>query len=117
MSDDDLFGSGEERQREPDEDRRRAETPDVQGPNPFVGPLLFLVLVVAPVAILIASNGDSVPVKWAGFSWEAPLWIVLAITFAAGAVVTRLFAWVWTAWRRRRKRLKEEAAAKRRQME
>ena len=89
--------------------------PEVEGPNRWIGPLLFLILVLTPIVILVVSNTDSVPVSWAGVSWEAPLWIVLAITFAAGAVVTRLFGWVWRTWRRRRRRMKIEIDELRRQ--
>jgi uncharacterized integral membrane protein len=68
----------------------------------WLGPVAFLVVIVAPVLILILSNTESVPIGFAGVEREAPLWIILAVTFFAGAVVTRLLIWAWRAFRKRR---------------
>ncbi len=67
-----------------------------------------LVGILVPVLILVFSNTHSVEISWGGWSADAPLWIILAITFAAGSVVTRAFGAAWRVWRKRRKRLKAE---------
>lgn len=68
---------------------------------------MVLAIVVTPVAILIASNRDSAAVRWAGFEWNAPGWLVLTATFVAGAIGGRVLGWLWRSWRRRRRRLAE----------
>lgn len=92
----------------PADRHERAERPGVAEPNLWIGPLAVLLIVVTPVLILVFSNTGSVPVSWAEFSWEGPLWLVLTVTFIAGGVVTRLAAWMWRGWRGRRRRLKDE---------
>ena len=93
---------------DPTDRHERTERPGVESPNLWIGPLAILLVVLTPVLILVFSNTGSVPVSWAGFSWEGPLWVILAVTFVAGAVVTRLFGWMWRGWRGRRRRLKDE---------
>lgn len=83
-------------------------SPKHDAPNLWIGPLIALVVIVVPIAILVFSNTDSATVQWAGVDWEAPLWLVLAITFVAGAVGSRLFGAAWRVWRRRRRRIKDE---------
>ena len=81
---------------------------EAQQPTPakrshrWIGPAIYLTVILGPVLILIFSNTDSAEIGFAGFDWNAPLWIILAITFFAGAVVTRLMLWVWRAMRRRK---------------
>jgi uncharacterized integral membrane protein len=70
-------------------------------PRTWVLPLVFLTVLAVPVLILVLSNTDSQEIGFAGWVWEAPLWIILTITFAAGSLLTRLFGWVWGAIRRR----------------
>jgi len=72
------------------------------GARRWIGPVAFLAIVVTPVLILIFSNTKSADLAFAGASWTAPLWIILAATFVAGALVTRLALWAWRAIRRRR---------------
>jgi uncharacterized integral membrane protein len=75
---------------------------------------LLLVVVVVPVVILIVSNTDSAVVAWAGFEWEAPRWLVLAATFAAGVIGGKLFGWLWRSWRKRRRRTADQRDTTRR---
>ncbi len=86
----------------------------VEAPNRWIGPLALLAVIVVPIVILVFSNTESATVSWAGFDWEAPLWLVLAATFVAGAVGSRVFGWLWRQWRRRRRRLASEAEVVRR---
>lgn len=72
--------------------------------RPWVGPTVFVAAILIPVLILIFSNTESIEIHFAWAEWNAPLWIVLAITFAAGALVTRLLLWTWRAYSRRRRR-------------
>jgi uncharacterized integral membrane protein len=78
-------------------------------PNLWAGPLVFLILLLAPTLILVFSNTASAELKFAGLAWSAPLWLILLATFAAGMVLSRLFGWVWRAFRRRRERIKAAA--------
>ena len=77
-------------------------------PNLWAGPLFFLLLILVPVLILVFSNTASTQLEFAGLTWKAPLWLILLATFAAGIVLSRLFGWVWRAFRRRRERIKAE---------
>jgi uncharacterized integral membrane protein len=68
----------------------------------WIGPAIYLTVILVPVLILIFSNTGSTDIRFAGFERGAPLWIILAITFFAGAIVTRPMLWVWRAiWRRK----------------
>ena len=80
----------------------------------WIGPALLVALVVAPIVILVLSNTETATISWAGFDWEAPLWLLLTATFAAGVVGGRLFAWAWRRWRRRRRRIADEREVLRR---
>lgn len=88
--------------------------PSVEKPNRWIGPFLLLLVIGIPMVILVVSNTDSAAIAWAGFEWEAPRWLILLATFAAGIVVGPLFGWLWRAWRRRRRRLADEAEVLRR---
>ncbi|MFQ5947943.1 MAG: lipopolysaccharide assembly protein LapA domain-containing protein [Acidimicrobiia bacterium] len=68
----------------------------------WLRPLTFVLLIVVPVVILLGSNTQSAELNWLGFEWRPPLWLVLLVTFAAGAVVTRLFGAAWRFWWRQR---------------
>lgn len=94
-------------------DPRGAAAPSEPSRHGIV-PTLLLVAIVAAVVILIVSNPDSALVTWAGFEWEAPLWLVLTATFAAGAVGGKLLGWLWRVWRKRRRRLADEREVLRR---
>lgn len=69
----------------------------------WVGAALLFLAIVVPMLILVVSNTESATVAWAGFEWEAPRWVVLAATFAAGAVGGKVLGWAWRGWRRRRR--------------
>lgn len=89
--------------------------PELEKPRTWIFPLFFLVVLIVPVAILVLSNTDSQEIGFAGLTWEAPLWVILAITFIAGAVLTRLAGWGWGAVRRRGRRKRAEYDQARRQ--
>lgn len=91
-----------------------AERPQVDEPNLWIGPLVAAAAVIIPILILVFSNTSTARVEWAGFDWEAPLWMVLAATFAAGAIGGKLAGWGWRQWRKRRRRLRSELEALRR---
>jgi uncharacterized integral membrane protein len=96
------------------DEQRAAAAPELERPRTWILPLLWVALLVVPVVILVLSNTDSREVGFAGFTWEAPMWIILAITFVAGALLTRLVGWTWNAIRRRsKKRLAEYDRARR----
>jgi uncharacterized integral membrane protein len=71
-------------------------------------------LILTPIVILIVSNPDTATIAWAQFEWEAPRWLVLTATFVAGMIGGKLIGGVWRAWRRRRRRLAQEAEVLRR---
>ena len=81
-------------------------------PNLWAGPLFFLLLLGVPTGILIFSNTESAELKFAGWGWSAPLWLILLATFLAGIFLSRLFGWVWRTFRRRRERMKAELMGK-----
>ena len=69
----------------------------------WIAPVVYAAVVLVPVLILIFSNTASSTLQFAGAEWNAPLWLILAATFVAGALVTRLVGWGWRRMRRRRK--------------
>jgi uncharacterized integral membrane protein len=77
-------------------------------PRTWILPLTFLVVILVPVLVLIFSNAHSATLEWAAWEITAPLWIVLAVAFVAGAVGIRLFGWIWSGMRRRSLRRKAE---------
>jgi uncharacterized integral membrane protein len=106
-----------ERQPQDQGAEERIAPPELERPRTWILPLFFLVLLAAPAAILVLSNTDSQEIGFAGLTWEAPLWIILAITFVAGAILTKVVAWTWSAIRRRAKKRKAEYDRARRQAE
>lgn len=92
----------------------RQDTQVVEKPNRWIGPLILLVVVLAPIVVLIVSNTETSTIEWAQYEWDGPRWLVLTITFVAGIIGGKLFGWVWRAWRRRRRRLAQEAEVLRR---
>jgi uncharacterized integral membrane protein len=75
----------------------------------WVGPVVIAALILVPVAILIFSNTEDREVAFGPWSWVGPLWITLAITFAAGAVLTRFLMWFLRTYLRRRRKGRGEA--------
>lgn len=89
-------------------DRSDTQQQTVEAPRRWIGPLILLILVVTPIAILVASNTESSTLAWAGYEWTAPQWLVLSATFVAGAIGGKMLGWLWRSWRRRRRRLAGE---------
>jgi len=75
-------------------------------PNQWAIPLLTLIVLIVPTLILVFSNTGSETLKFAGLEWNAPLWVILLATFAAGIILGQLFRWLWGAFRRRRAKIK-----------
>lgn len=75
------------------------QTPEA--PKRWIGPLVGFMLLAVVIAILVVSNPDRVPIGWAGFEWDAPLWLVLVITFVAGAILVPLGRNLVRSYRRR----------------
>ncbi|MCU0281005.1 MAG: LapA family protein [Acidimicrobiia bacterium] len=80
-------------------------------PNLWAGPLFFLLLILVPTLILVFSNTASAQLKFAGWGWSAPLWLILLATFLAGIILSRLFSWAWRAFRKRRGRIRADLQA------
>lgn len=81
-------------------------------PRTWLVPLAAAVLVAVAIAILVVSNPDSVPIAWAGLEWEAPLWLVLIATFAAGGLMAPLIVRLSRTYGRRRRRRRAEYRAR-----
>jgi uncharacterized integral membrane protein len=62
--------------------------------------LIIAGLIVIAVAIFVAQNTESIEFEFLVFTFSMPLWLVLVIVFALGAVVGQGVMWL----RRRRKR-------------
>jgi len=93
-------------------DRTSEETPSAPDqPNLWIGPLLLVAALSTVILILVFSNTGETAVNWANWAISAPLWMVLLVTFAAGLIASPLFGRVWRAFRKRRRRLKDESAA------
>lgn len=80
-------------------------------PNLWVGPLFIFLVLLVPTLILIFSNTEQKALKFLGWAWEAPVWLILLATFAAGIILSRLFGWLWRAFRKRRARLRADLEA------
>lgn len=76
--------------------------------------LVFTLFIVVPVVILLASNPDTVRVKWWNWSWRPPLYALLLSTFVGGVLVDEIVGLVWRGRRRRRRQLDSELAELRR---
>ncbi|MGH3218503.1 MAG: hypothetical protein ACRDPY_07195 [Streptosporangiaceae bacterium] len=55
--------------------------------NPFRTGLALGVVVTVAIVVLIIQNGKSAHLSWLAFHFSSPLWIMLLLTAAAGAVV------------------------------
>jgi uncharacterized integral membrane protein len=72
--------------------------------NQFRAGLGLGVIVTAAIIVLIVQNGSSARISWLGLHFGSPLWIMLLLTAAAGAV-----AWeVVKAFVRRARRLRRQ---------
>jgi uncharacterized integral membrane protein len=84
------------------------QTQPAETPNFWAAPLLFFVVLLVPTLILVFSNTKSATLNFAGFDWNAPLWVILLATFAAGIILSRLFGWLWGVFRRRRAKIRAD---------
>lgn len=73
------------------------------GPNPFRAGLVLGAIVAVAMVLLIIQNGESAQLDWVVFHFDAPLWIMLILTAAAGAVVWEVIKVVWHRGRRLRR--------------
>lgn len=72
--------------------------------NQFRARLGLGVVVTVAIILLVVQNGSSARLNWLAFHFSSPLWIMLLLTAAAGAV-----AWeVMKAFVRRARRLRRE---------
>ncbi len=79
------------------------------GRNSFRTGVILGVLITVAVVLLIIQNGESVQLDWIAFHFRTPLWIMLLLTAAAGAVVWELIK-VASRRTRRSRRDRREAA-------
>jgi uncharacterized integral membrane protein len=84
------------------------QQPKTETPNFWAAPLLTFVVLLVPTLILVFSNTESTPLKFAGLEWSAPLWVILLATFAVGIILGRFFGWLWGVFRRRRAKIRAE---------
>lgn len=69
--------------------------------NSFRIGLVIGTLVTVAVGLLIIQNGDSVRLQWLAASFDAPLWIFLALTLVAGVVLDRIVSFLVRRGRQR----------------
>ena len=79
-------------------DQDRFETVDAQQKAPVA--LIVAGIIVIATAIFVAQNTEEIRFEFLVFDFNAPLWLVLVIVFALGALAGQGLMWV----RRRRKR-------------
>ena len=79
-------------------------------PNRFRTGLALGAVVTVAIVLLIIQNGRSARLNWLAFHFGSPLWIMLLLTAAAGAVVWELVK--ATSRRARRKRREHREAVK-----
>lgn len=69
--------------------------PEPSPRNPFRAGVAFGTVVTIAVGLLIVQNGKSAQLDWLAFHFRAPLWIMLMLTAAAGAVAWQLLKMAW----------------------
>lgn len=67
-------------------------------------------IVTIAVVLLIVQNGESAQLDWISFHFRMPLWILLSLTAAAGAVVWEIIKIGWRRGRRLRQEQKKALA-------
>lgn len=85
-------GPGDERKAA--RDRKRSVRPGV----------VVAVLVAVALIVFVVQNGSEVPVTWLFVEVNGPLWAVIVVAAAAGAVLSEIIGWVTGRSRRRRRR-------------
>ena len=58
-----------------------------RGLRSFPGGFVVGVVIAVAVTLLIIQNGESTQLDWLAFHFQAPLWIMLLLTLAAGGVI------------------------------
>ncbi|MEP7202818.1 MAG: LapA family protein [Ilumatobacteraceae bacterium] len=81
--------------------------------NRFRAGLIFGTIVTIAAVLLIAQNGESAQLDWIAFHFRMPLWILLILTAAAGAIVWELIKVGWRHGRRQRRDQKNAVASAR----
>ena len=64
--------------------------------------LIALLLVIAALVIFFFQNGQDASVQFLWIDAQWPVWLVIAISVAAGIVIDRLGTWQWRRARRRK---------------
>lgn len=64
--------------------------------------LVAAVLLVVALIFFVVQNGDDVAFEWLVFDMTGPLWVVILVAAAAGAVINEVFGFVRRRRRRRR---------------
>ena len=64
--------------------------------------VVLAVLLVAGLIAFVVQNDSRVPVSWLVLNWEGPLWAVILIAAASGAVLGQVLGWIVRVARRRR---------------
>ena len=82
--------------REAAPDRKRLVRPGV----------VAAVLVAVALIVFVVQNGSEVPVTWLFVEVNGPLWAVIVVAAAAGAVLSEIIGWVTGRSRRRKNRRK-----------
>jgi uncharacterized integral membrane protein len=78
------------------DERERRETE----PRREIGGLIALAVVAAGLIAFIVQNTRRTRVEWLFWDVRAPLWVVIAATALAGAVLVRLAGWLLARRRR-----------------
>lgn len=71
--------------------------------NRFRAGMVIGILVTIAIVLLIVQNGESAQLDWLSFHFKMPLWILLILTSAAGAIVWDLIKVLWRRGRRQRR--------------
>lgn len=85
-----------------DENEEELRADDAPRKRSFV--LIVAGLIVIAVAVFIAQNSEAIPIQFLAFEGSVPLWLLIVVAMALGAVL----AWVVMMVLRRRKRIVEE---------
>ncbi|MEO8266114.1 MAG: hypothetical protein ABI706_11475 [Ilumatobacteraceae bacterium] len=76
--------------------------------NRFRAGMVIGMVVTIAIVLLIVQNGESAQLDWVSFHFKMPLWILVILTAAAGAIVWEV---IKVAWRRGRRQRRNQQAA------
>jgi uncharacterized integral membrane protein len=82
------------------------ELGSVEKGRPFQWGVVVGGVVAVAAALLVVQNGHTTGLEWLWFDFDAPLWLLLALTLAAGGFLAEAGRIVW---RRRRVRAAERS--------